>query len=101
MRKTGLEDVARQHGLSLAHLQLFRKQLSGPLAETLDAAKTGQLIGPLATPQGFALVVIQQRWSAELDPATRQSIQNELFARWLNNRIKEASFDLAVLEGAG
>jgi peptidylprolyl isomerase len=96
-----LEDVARQHGLTVAHLQLFRKQLHGSLAETLNAAKAGELIGPLATPQGFALVVIQERQPAKLDPMIRQSIQNELFAFWLNNRIKEASFDLAVLGGAG
>ncbi len=96
-----LEDVARRHGLNVAHLQLFRKQLSGSLAESLDAAKTGELLGPLATPQGFALVVIQELWPAKLDPATRQSIQNELFACWLADRMKEASVDLALLESAG
>jgi len=96
-----LEGVAREHGLTVTRLQLFRKQLNGSLAEALDAAKTGELIGPLATPLGFALVVIQERQPAKLDPVTRQSIQDELFAYWLSDRIKEAAFDLAALEGAG
>ncbi len=93
-----LEDIARDNGLRVVQRQLFRKQLVGPLAEALAEARTGELVGPLRTTQGFVLVILKQRQPPGLDPTTRQSIQNELFARWLADQMKEATFDLTVGE---
>jgi len=91
-----LEDVAREHGLPVARHQVPRNALVGPLAEALAPAKTGELVGPVGTPEGFTLVVVEERRPAELDAATRQRIQDELFDRWLADRMKEASFDLSI-----
>ena len=89
-----LEEVARAHGLPVARHLLFRKDLGGPLAGPLASAGAGELVGPLATPEGFALVVVEERRPAELDAATRQRIQDELFDAWLAGRMSQATFDL-------
>ena len=91
-----LEEVAREQGLRVAHHQLLRRHLSGPLAEALATAATGELVGPVGTPQGFALVLIEERRQPELDPPTRQRIQDELFENWLATRLREAKLDLAT-----
>lgn len=96
-----LESVARDNGLAAAHHELFRKQLPSHLVAALDSVKTGELIGPVPTPQGFALIVLEERRPAELSPALQESIQNELFAAWLADKMKEATFDLTMLETPG
>jgi hypothetical protein len=92
----GLEDVAREHGLTVVRRQTLRKDLPAPLAEALALAKTGELVGPVGTAEGFALVVVEECRPAELDAATRNRLQNELFDRWLADRMKEARFDLTI-----
>jgi hypothetical protein len=47
--------------------------------------------GPVATPEGRALVVLEECPPAELDAATRGRIQDELFMGWLADRLKEAA----------
>ena len=89
-----LEEVARAHGLPVVRHLLFRKDLGGPLAEALASAGTGELVGPVETPKGFALLVVEERLPAELDGATRQRIQDELFDAWLGGRMNQATFDL-------
>jgi len=89
-----LEEVAREHGLPVVHRRLLCRDLGGPLAEALASTQPGELVGPVGTPEGFTLVVIEERRPAELDPALRQRIQDELFDNWLAGRMKEATFDL-------
>ena len=91
-----LADVAREQGLHVLRVEGFRKELNGPLASALASAGAGQLVGPVGTPHGFALVLVEQRHPAELDPATRQRIQDELFAGWLAARLREAKSDLTL-----
>jgi hypothetical protein len=88
-----LEDVAREHGLPVTRGRLLRKDLAGPLAEALASAAPGELVGPVATPAGFALVVLEKRHEPVLDPATRRRLRDELFEGWLADRMKEATFD--------
>jgi len=90
-----LADVTREQGLRLERVETSRKDLTGPLGPALDPAEVGQLVGPVATPRGFALVVIEERHPAELDRATRQRIQDELFGGWLAARMREASLNLS------
>jgi hypothetical protein len=89
------EEVARAYGLQVVRHRLFRKDLGGPLAEPLASARTGELVGPVAAPQGFALVVLEERSPAELDGATQQALEDELFNAWLAGRMSQATFDLA------
>jgi parvulin-like peptidyl-prolyl isomerase len=81
----------------VARERLARKDLAGPLAEALAAAQPGELVGPVGMPEGFALIVLEERRPAELDSATRQRIQDELFEGWLAARMKEATFDPGAL----
>jgi hypothetical protein len=92
----GLEEVAREHGLPVVRHRLFRKDLNGPPAEPLASAAVGELVGPVATPEGFALIVVEERRPAELDVATRQALQDELFDEWLAGRLGQATFDLEM-----
>jgi parvulin-like peptidyl-prolyl isomerase len=93
----GLEEVAREHGLPVARCRLFRKDLGGPLAGALASAGAGELVGPVGTPEGFALVAVEECRPADLDPATRRRIEDELFGDWLAGRMREVTFDLATL----
>ena len=89
-----LEGVAREHGLPVTRRRLFRRDLPGPLAKALATAQPGELVGPVGTPEGFALVVVEERRPAELDAATRQALQDELFDAWLAGWMNQATFDL-------
>jgi parvulin-like peptidyl-prolyl isomerase len=95
-----LADVAREHGLPLTRGQVFRKDLSDPLASPLASAGEGELVGPVGTPRGFALVLVEERRPAELDAATRQLIQDDLFRSWLAARLREARIDLPLGEAS-
>jgi hypothetical protein len=64
----GLEDVAGEHGLAVARRRLARKDLAGPLAEALAPAQPGELVGPVATPAGFALLVLEERRPGRTGP---------------------------------
>src|SRR5438105_2378096 len=88
-----VQQQTRQPGLAVVHHLLFRKDLGGPLAEPLASAGAGELVGPVATAEGFALVVVEERRPAELDGATRQALQDELFDAWLAGRMNQATFD--------
>ena len=54
-----LDDVAREQGLPVERGEQLRQELAGPLGAALGPAEVGQLVGPVATPRGFALVVIE------------------------------------------
>jgi hypothetical protein len=91
-----LEAVAAECGVPLVRDELFRKELPASLAEALSAAGPGPLVGPVESPQGFLLVLVEERRPPTLDPATRRHIENELFATWLAERTREAKVDLAM-----
>jgi parvulin-like peptidyl-prolyl isomerase len=90
-----LADVAREQGLHLERLETVRKGLDGSLGSALGPAEAGRLVGPVGTPQGFALIVIEECHPAKLDGATRQRIQDELWGGWLAARLREAALNLS------
>jgi parvulin-like peptidyl-prolyl isomerase len=67
------------------------------VAEALAGAKPGELVGPVGTPHGLVLLVLDECRPAELDEATRQRIQEELFQGWLADRMKEVTFAAVAL----
>jgi len=92
-----LDAVAGEHRIPLVRGSSFRRDLASPLAEALATAGPGQLVGPVMTPQGFTLVLVEERQSAALGPATRQHIESELFTAWVVERMREAKIDLAQM----
>lgn len=95
-----LEAVAAEHDLPVIHRELLRKELGGTQAAALAAAKAGELVGPLATPQGFTLMQILERHEPALDPPLRRTIEQELFQNWLAENTKESSLDLNIVRTA-
>src|SRR5262249_31805971 len=96
-----LDAVAQEHDVPVIRRQLLRKELGEALASALATMKDGEVVGPIATPQGFVLVQIKERHEPVLDPAIRQAIQQELFEKWLADGTKEATLDLTVIGTAG
>jgi hypothetical protein len=92
-----LDAVAAAHGLPVIRRELLRKELG----EALAGAKDGEVVGPVATPEGFALARIEGRHEPVLGPATRQRIQHELFEDWLAARLGQATLDSSTLGAAG
>lgn len=92
-----LESAALEHGLAVMPRLMFRKELDSPLAQALDAAGDGQLVGPVGTPKGFALLQARDRRAPELDGHTRKRIEQELFAAWLDSHMRQAKIELGNL----
>jgi hypothetical protein len=88
-----LEEVAGEHGLSVERRGAPRANLPPSLAEVLAAVKTGELVGPVATPEGFVLAVVEERRPLELDAGARRRLQDELFDRWLADHMKQAKYE--------
>ena len=91
-----LDAVAGEHRVLVVRGESFRQDLAIPLAEALTSVGPGELVGPVVTPQGFVLVLVEERQPSALDSATRQHIENELFTTWVIERMREAKIDLAL-----
>jgi hypothetical protein len=92
-----LESAALEHGLVVMPRLTFRKELDPTLAQALDAAGSGELVGPVGTPEGFALLQARERRTPALDGLTRTHIEQELFANWVDAHMKQATIDLGLL----
>lgn len=95
-----LDAVAGEHGLPVIHRHVYRKDLGESLAQALTDARNGEVVGPVATPGGFALVHLQERREPVLDPVIRQAIEQELFEKWLADATRGMTLDLAVVATA-
>lgn len=77
---------------------VLRRQLPQLVAGAVFAARAGQVIGPLATPDGFLLLLVEELQPADLDDMTAKFIREELFADWLSARLAEAPVSFPVLD---
>lgn len=96
-----LDAVALEQQLPVIRRQLLRKELGEPLGAAVAAAKDGDLVGPIASPQGFALAEVKERRPAELDAALRQRIEQELFTDALEYQMNAATLDLSSVGKRG
>jgi putative peptide maturation system protein len=69
---------------------LRREQMPDPLGAAVFAADAGQLLPPIAIPNGVALVRVLRHTPAIRDAATRRLIERRLFAEWLAERRRTA-----------
>ncbi len=88
-----LASIAAEQGLRLTQLVKSRQELGAPLRRALESAKVGQLVGPVATPDGFLLVLVEEIIPGELDTATRKHLQEELFGAWLAGQLQKATIN--------
>ena len=77
---------------------ILRRQLTGPVRQAVDSARVGVPVGPVATPEGFYLLVVEEVTAAQLDAATAAAIAQDLFGEWLAQRLAEAAFSAPLLD---
>lgn len=77
---------------------VMRRQLPPDTADRIFAARQGALIGPLASPQGFQVFLVEELREPRLDAALTALVRQELFEAWLNEQLSVHKLGLAVLE---
>lgn len=78
---------------------ISRGTLPDSLRAAVDAASPGELIGPLEVQEKWGLFRLEQVLSATLDdPRLKQGLQNELFERWLGEKLQKVNVKLQVTE---
>lgn len=100
---TSFPELAKEY--SLADEKIFNGMM-GPISRgtlpdilraAVDAAQPGELIGPLAMEGGFAIFRLEQILSASLeDPQLQKSLENELFEKWLTEKIQNLTVKIQV-----
>lgn len=64
--------------------RFYRWSLDPDTASLVFAANIKEVIGPIQTPQGYDLLLVEEFIASALTPATRQEILNKLFHEWLD-----------------
>jgi parvulin-like peptidyl-prolyl isomerase len=77
---------------------VFRQDLPPALAEAAFAARPGDVVGPVATPEGFHLLLVEEIIPASLDPDAAARIRQELLDAWLAERLQAARLEFPLLE---
>jgi parvulin-like peptidyl-prolyl isomerase len=100
---SSFEQLAKEY--SLADERFFNGMMGpisrGTLPDTLralvDAAKPGQLIGPIELEGRYGLFRLEHFLPASLeDTQLKQTLQNELFEKWLAEKIQKLTVKLQV-----
>jgi hypothetical protein len=97
-------ELARKHSVDISHVHgglmgmIRRGQLEPAVAAAVFAVQPGEIAGPVATPHGFGLFLVENRQTAELDATTTRLIREELFRQWLTERLQETQISMPILE---
>jgi parvulin-like peptidyl-prolyl isomerase len=74
-----------------------RGTMPDTLRAAIDIARPGQLVGPIELEGRYGLFRVEQFLSASLeDTQLRQALQNELFEKWLAEKIQKLTVKLQV-----
>jgi len=74
-----------------------RGTLPDALRAAIDAASPGELVGPIAIEQYWAIFRVEQFLPATLDdPQVAQAMQNEVFERWITEKLQAMTVKLQV-----
>lgn len=66
--------------------RITRSDLESRLASAVFGARSGDIVGPLKSDEGWRIIKVEARHPATLDDATRESIQAALFEEWMEER---------------
>lgn len=69
-----------------------------PAAEAVFGARQGDVVGPVAGPEGFSLFLVESLTPAELDGPTTALIRQQLFDAWLADALRSESLALPLLD---
>jgi parvulin-like peptidyl-prolyl isomerase len=99
------EQLAQEHSIADDRLTngmmgpVSRGTMPDTIRAEIDSANPGDLIGPLELEKRWALFRLDQVLPASLDdPKLKQALQNELFERWIGEKIQKTTVKLQVTE---
>jgi parvulin-like peptidyl-prolyl isomerase len=69
-------------------------------ADAMFAAKPGDIVGPVATDQGYHLFLVEALEEPVLDDSTAALIRDELFDAWLHEQLKDVRIDTSFWHSA-
>ncbi len=97
------EQLAREYSIGDDRIvngmmgQISRGTMPDILRASVDVANPGQLIGPIELEGRYALFRVEQHLPASLeDIQLKQALQNELFEKWLAEKIQKLTVKLQV-----
>jgi parvulin-like peptidyl-prolyl isomerase len=99
------EKLAQEHSITDDRLvngmmgPVSRGTLPDEIRAKIDAAEVGEIVGPLQLENRWGLFRVEQQLEATLDDQKlQQSLRNELFERWISEKIQKMSVRLQVPE---
>ncbi|MCY7275015.1 MAG: peptidylprolyl isomerase, partial [Phormidesmis sp. CAN_BIN44] len=97
------EELAQEHSIADDRISngmmgpVSRGTMPDTIRAAIDSAEPGDLVGPIEVEQRWALFRVEQVIPATLDnQQLRQTLQNELFERWLAEKIQKMTVKLQV-----
>lgn len=100
---TSFEELAQEHSMADDRISngmmgpVSRGTMPDTIRAAIDSAEPGDLVGPIEVEQRWALFRVEQVIPATLDnQQLRQTLQTELFERWLAERIQKMTVKLQV-----
>ena len=67
--------------------KIDRWKLKADLSAAVFGAKIGEVIGPITSPQGVHLLMVEELIPAELTPERHQEIMDKMFQEWLDGEL--------------
>jgi parvulin-like peptidyl-prolyl isomerase len=100
---TSFEQLAQEHSIADDRVSngmmgpVSRGTMPDNIRAAIDSSNPGDLVGPIAIENRWALFRVEQVLPATLDNAQlKQVLQNELFDRWLAEKIQKMAVKLQV-----
>ncbi|MEM6401597.1 MAG: peptidylprolyl isomerase [Cyanobacteria bacterium P01_D01_bin.116] len=100
---TGFEQLAREYSLSDDKIvngmmgPVSRGTMPDKLRSAVDIASAGDILGPVELEERYGLFRVEQLLPASLeDTQLKQALQNELFEKWLAEKIQKLTVKLQV-----
>ncbi|MBW4522497.1 MAG: peptidylprolyl isomerase [Scytolyngbya sp. HA4215-MV1] len=99
------ENLAQQYSIAEDRVAngmmgpVSRGTMPDTLRALVDAAVAGDLVGPVEIEKNWGLFRVEQLLPASLeDPKLKQALQNELFERWIAEKLQKMTVKLQVNE---
>lgn len=94
-------ELVREHPLANNHNDLPAMtvgRLPAFLADAIAAARQGDIVGPVPSPHGFHLVLVEALQAPTLDARTVAQIRRDIFDEWLKDRLQNMPVTLPLLD---
>jgi peptidylprolyl isomerase len=98
-----LAELAREHSKHASAakgglMSAFRCQLSPIMRDALASTSIGQVVGPVATPDGFIVLRLEKLGKAALDKTTAAFLTRAAWQAWLREKLATAEFAAPLLD---